>query len=277
MNPVSLDPAVSTATTTALPAEAPSLEPGAIADALLRLTPVEAGALSASDEPFFPYPFSLDFFRFIGASLSAQQGATFAQQLTGIDSPAGAPPSVTFPDGVNERFQEQWDNSLPGGYADEQGGTLTYDKMFGTLGLTNLEGGFSFGGGGSFTPDRSLSSPDAFGVLGAFHTHPYSQTEGGFTGVSFSGQDVATMLAQGDTLAVVQSGDEQFMLVRTDETPTNIDPQAVGNQIDARSAELQRQGVDFVTANNQAVQEAADRLGLAYYAGSDGTLDRVNG
>lgn len=313
MNPVQSGATAATSSTTTLPSERPSLEPGAIADALLRhsstpqgvdltqlragvrtigdvsptiatatqavlqarLSPVEAGELSSDGPGFFPFPFSLDFFRYVAAAIAQNQGATFAQDLFGTRSPADAPPSVTFPEGLNERFQTQMNNSLPGGYADEQGGTLTYDKGFGTLGLANPEGAFDFGGGGSFTPDRDLSNPDTFGVLGAFHTHPYSEAEGGFTGVSFSGGDVATMLAQGDTMAVVQSGDRQFMLVRTAQTPANVDHQAIANQIDDRSAQLQRQGVDFVTANNQAVEEAAQRLGLAYYEGSNGTLNRV--
>lgn len=243
-----------------------------------QLSPLQAGALTAAadEDSGGIFDFIIDLVRSFSADAARAEGATFASDLDGIASPSGAPSSVTFTSGTQNFFDRQWDNSLPGGYPDEQGGTLVFDRDTGLIRLVNLEGGFSFSrGGGTFTPDRYVGDSAEIGTLGVFHTHPYSAAEGGYTGVSFSGGDFAAMFEAGDTMEVVQSGDQQFMLLRTEKTPTNLDPAVVGERVDARFESLLDRGYDFAEASNLAAEWGAREYGLAYYEGSNGTLNRV--
>jgi len=316
MIPVTLSPTTSSSTTLLRPTTPP--EPAAVADLLLRhatgstgadvgqlragvaalrqtspsfaaqtadvlaarLSPVEAGALAASDDDGGDrlnfLEFISTFFRSFSPDLAAAEGATFAGDLAGVSSLADAPPSVTFTSGTQDLFDHQWSNSLPNGYPDEQGGMLVYDPDTGVVRLTNLEELFTIGGdGASFAPDRYVGDPDETATLGVFHTHPYSEAEGGYTDVSFSGGDFAAMLNEGDAVSVVQSGDRQFMLLRTGDTPPGLDPATVRDEVDGKFAELLEQGHDFAEASRMSAEWGARQYGMAYYEGANGTLNRV--
>jgi len=56
--------------------------------------------------------------------------------------------------------------------------------------------------------------------IGTFHTHPY---EDGTTGMAFTGADIASMINSGERIAIVQSGEYVFALLRTPETPPSVD------------------------------------------------------
>ena len=277
--PLGVDVGALRAGVTAIAQTSPSFA-SSTRDALAaRLSPVEAGALAADDDTggisnFFELLIAI--IRGFSPDIARAEGATFAPELTGVTSPADAPPSVTFTSGTQALFDRQWDRSLPDGYPDEQGGVLVYDPDTGVVRLTNTQEAYSFGAdGGSFTPDRYVGDPDETATLGVFHTHPYSEAEGGYTGVSFSGGDFAAMLAEGDTMAVVQSGDRQFMLLRTAETPEGLDPAMVQDRIDNRFEALLERGHSFDEASRLAAQFGAREYGMAYYEGSGGTLTRV--
>lgn len=252
----------------------PALANAASSAVTAQLSPVEAGTFAGSAIGFGGnfWDSILDFVDKVIADSARAEGASFQSDVTGAASPSDAPRSVQFSSGVQQTFQEQWINSLPGGNALEQGGTLTFNRETGTIGVTNLGGHGSTAG--TFSPDYSLS--DRQNLAGVFHTHPYSEAEGGFRDVSFSGGDIGIMLQEGHQMAVVQSGDTQFMILRTDATPAGLDGRAVAAEVDARFEELLGNGVDFAEASRTAAQEAADKYGLAYYQGSNGSLTRIN-
>lgn len=169
--------------------------------------------------------------------------------------------------GLKESFNKQWANSFPGGKSQEQGGTLVSDAA-GNLSMVNTGGGSS----GSFSPNLSVKSGDT--VQGIFHTHPYDASEGNHTGVSLSGGDAAYLINQQQSVIMAQSGQDQFMYMRTAETPASIDAVKLNNAQNARIGQLLGQGASFSDASKTAAQETARKHGLAYYEGKDGVLSR---
>lgn len=165
-------------------------------------------------------------------------------------------------------FDQLWGDSFPNGESQEFGGTFVKDIDSGEYSIINTQGGT----GGTFMPDYNI--PDGKEFVGVFHTHPYDALEGGHTGVSFSAGDIANSLNTDRKMAVVQSGDQQFMLLRTAETKA-VDRATFIQGIDDRFAELY-DGTNFVAANNQAALEAAKANGLAYYKGSNGKFTRID-
>lgn len=67
------------------------------------------------------------------------------------------------------------------------------------------------GGSGSISIDMRVVTGES--LLGSFHTHPYSKTEGSHTGVAFSGPDIAN-LAGGDqgSYKLIEAGTKRFAL-----------------------------------------------------------------
>lgn len=169
---------------------------------------------------------------------------------------------------MSKDFDRQWANSFPGGVSQEQGGTIVSDGT-GKLKLTNMAGGTS----GSFSPNLSVGENEK--VEGIFHTHPYDQTEGGYTGVSLSGGDAGYLINGKQNLIVAQSGTEQFMYMRTDMTPDVVDSVSVNNAQNGRIAELLGKGSSFSDASKIAAQETAKSHGLGYYEGGGGVFSRV--
>lgn len=169
---------------------------------------------------------------------------------------------------MNKDFDQQWANSFPGGVSQEQGGTIISDGT-GKQKLINIAGGTS----GSFSPNLSVGKNEK--VEGIFHTHPYDQTEGGYTGVSLSGGDAGYLINGKQNLIVAQSGMEQFMYMRTDMTPDIVDLASLNNAQNDRIAELLGQGSSFSDASKIAAKETAKSLGLGYYEGRGGVFNRV--
>ena len=126
---------------------------------------------------------------------------------------------------------------------------------------------------GTFTPNYTNPDPSRYQLLGVFHTHPY---DSGDTGISFSGADVAVMINEGHNLIMAQSGDRQFVMMRTDQTPANVDYTALNAAQNARISQLVGEGKSFADAASQASSELATKYHLAYYEGSNGNLTRIN-
>ena len=182
-----------------------------------------------------------------------------------------APETIDFLPDLNKQFDERWDASLPGDTSEEQGGTLVRDQA-GTLKMINTDPANR--NSGSFPVDRNI--PDGYTMVGVFHTHPYSESEGGMTDVSLSGGDSAYMVNNGDQMIIAQSGTGQYAMLRTRETPDNIDFDALNDSQNARMSELQDGGMSFSDASQQAAKETAQTYGMAYYEGSNGHLRRVS-
>lgn len=107
------------------------------------------------------------------------------------------------------------------------------------------------------------------------HTHPYDKSECGHTGVSLSGGDAGYMINSKQNVIVTQSGDGQFMMMRTAETPATADYAKLNADQNARIAELQNGGMAFNAASEAAAKETANAYKLAYYKGTGGVLQRV--
>jgi type VI secretion system secreted protein VgrG len=202
-------------------------------------------------------------------------GAGAAKPLADLTSlpatPADAPAKISVPAALDAKFDELWGKSFPGGRSQEFGGTLVRDKKSGELSLVNIGGGSS----GAFTAvDRNVAAGKE--IVGIFHTHPYSRAEGGYTNVSLSGGDVAYAALNKDPVIIAQSGQGQFMVVRTAETPTTVDFDKINDKGNDRVAELMRGGKGYEEATRIAAKEAAVSLKMAYYEGKDGEFKRVS-
>jgi hypothetical protein len=166
-------------------------------------------------------------------------------------------------------FQQQWDNSFPGGVSQEHGGTVVADTS-GKMSMVNAGAGDQ----GSFSPNLTVGPDKRVG--GIFHTHPYDSTEGGHTGVSLSGGDAAYMINKNHNFIIAQSGSDQFMYIRTANTPANVDFTALNDAQNARIGDLISTGHSFSDASKIAAKETAQNHGLAYYEGSNGLFTRVS-
>ncbi len=183
-----------------------------------------------------------------------------------------APKCVNIPDDVNKKMGEQWGKSFPGGKSQEQGGTLVRDKD-GNLKVVNTDTASSTGG--TFSADEKV--PADTKMVGVFHTHPYDKSEGGMTNVSFSGGDIANVINNSNRdMGIVQSGDGQFLIMKTAETPASVDYDKLNQDQNDRVAELQKGGKSFDEASRIAAKETAQKYKMAYYEGKDGVLNRVS-
>lgn len=180
---------------------------------------------------------------------------------------ASAPQTINIPPDVNQSMNDLWGKSFPDGKSQEFGGMIVQDSN-GKMSMVNQKGGNS----GSFLPDRTL--PPGTKEVGLFHTHPYDKTEGGYTGVSFSGADIS-IAANRSEPSYVQSGATQFLALPTKATPTDTDYKALNAAQNARIQQLVDSGVPMDQASRTAAQETAQKLNMAYYEGSNGVLNRV--
>jgi hypothetical protein len=164
-------------------------------------------------------------------------------------------------------MKDGYANSFPGGKSQENGGTLVQDKD-GNVSVVNQGTGTI----GTFSPDRNVA-PDQT-IVGTYHTHPYDASEGNHTDVSFSDADIA-YAAQHKELIVVDGGDKQFMVVPTDQTPPLDRAQMKKDWQDAFDAS-RGSGKSFSEASRDAAAAVAKKNNMAYYEGSNGTLNRVD-
>lgn len=91
-----------------------------------------------------------------------------------------------------------------------------------------------------------------------------------------SGGDAAYLINNKQNLIIAQSGEEQFMYLRTGETPASVDHVALNNAQNARITQLISSGSDFSSASKTAAIETARNNGLAYYEGVGGVFKRVD-
>jgi hypothetical protein len=202
----------------------------------------------------------------------ARRAIADALDVTGVGTipivPQYAPEQIDLR-ALQRDFKTLWDNSFPGGRSREQGGTLVSNNV-GNVSMIHPGGGKrdSFHADVRTDPDQKL--------LGVFHTHPYDSTEGGYTGVSMTGADAASLINNHAwNVIIAQSGDEQFMYLRTGVTPLYVDGNAVKNARDQRVRQLIQQGQSVSKASKDAARETAQAYGLAYYEGIEGVFKRV--
>ena len=166
-------------------------------------------------------------------------------------------------------FDYRWGEGFPNGpkgASKETGETIVANNRTGSLGVDKIGG---FGNTVDlFNPDLRPTDPQTNHTIGVQHIHPYSQAMGGFTGVSFSGADVAELINNHElNFEIVQSGGDQFLLLRTAETPMGVDRDAVDNWSIQRQQHYGQAGYSFPDAVHMTVIEMAQYYHLAYYRG----------
>jgi len=187
-----------------------------------------------------------------------------------------APQSITLPKEIRQGMDDRWDKSFPGGRSQEQGGIM----------VKNEDGSYGFKAGdpgatGTFAPNYADKGPDQR-LVGSAHTHPYDMSEGGYTGVGFSGEDIANLIYERDRLKMVEAGGTEFVLVRTEEFQTQINGldaaklKALHTEITATWSTVYKAAKGKVPERIEiAVKATVSKYKLSYYKGKEGKLDRV--
>lgn len=106
------------------------------------------------------------------------------------------------------------------------------------------------------------------------HSHPYTESIMG----TLSYADIASLLANApQRFSLIQSGDYQGMLLKTQQTPSlNFSEEAnVRAYAYGRYSELRTGGNSVLEASRQTVLEYASKYHMVYYEGAHGTLQRV--
>lgn len=121
--------------------------------------------------------------------------------------------------GITPEMNRLWDASIresESGAVREHAALLVWERE--RLRLTNIVEGTD----DEVEPDNRLQQGQRF--VGTFHTHPYVK---GWQGVAFSGTDIASTIADGENLSIVQSGTQIFTLARTELTSQIIDEEEI--------------------------------------------------
>ena len=163
---------------------------------------------------------------------------------------------------MNPRFQQHWKDTFKGKTPKEQGGTLIGNSD-GSLMMQEAPGG----------TEKNISMPATYDstqdYLGPSHTHP---SKG-----SLSGGDTAELINTPQMNIILAQGEEdQFMFLKTADTPSSVDRNALSTATKNRVDDLVlKEGMDFKEATKTAAKENAKKYGLAYYEGKGGVLHRV--
>ncbi|MEA1676182.1 hypothetical protein [Nitrospirillum sp. BR 11163] len=195
-----------------------------------------------------------------------------ALKLPISDSPQQAPEWIMSSPELQAKYEMLWRGSFPDGSPREMGGTIVSD-IFGNLSVVNIGGIRS--DDSTFEPNLNLGLLAPFyDVEGTTHTHPYGTPRRGNRGVSFSDADSNYLILEPIKFSVVQSGEKQFMFLKTRETASVFAPANFPFQ-DRGTNGLHALGMDFGEASRVLAAKAAEKYGFAYYEGSNGLFRRV--
>ncbi|MDE1145222.1 MAG: hypothetical protein PW843_01205 [Azospirillaceae bacterium] len=203
-------------------------------------------------------------------------------------SPAAAPLSFQFSPAFDQQSQTFWEQSLaplrnangappPKGQKEwvvEQGATIVATKD-GALEFQNI-GGLprpASEKNREFLPDLKIKDPENYTLVGTIHTHPYDSR---LTGVSFSGGDTETVMDYNINMSFLQSGEKQFLFLKTKQTPKAFNAKDIIKYQDERVHNLMKENKEMTEerASSIANYEAARDNNLAYYEGNHGKLYR---
>lgn len=189
---------------------------------------------------------------------------------------SSAPRVIELPPPIAKGMQSSWDNSRPNGAPTEQGGNI----------VRNPNNSFAWrqgkpGNSTTFIPDEDDVGSDQQ-LVGAGHTHP---TDSGATNVSFSGEDISSLVNGDERLEVLQSGKTVFIVARTAEFDGLIEaakkhPTDNEDKLMARIESSYRSVFDNHKGTYEQRAEAATvhvckEFKLVYYRGEGSTLSRV--
>jgi hypothetical protein len=192
----------------------------------------------------------------------------FVDATEGLLDASSPPPAINLPRGVSEAMNRAWDNSFSTGSAVENGGTIvSYPN--GAIEVIHEGSGHD----SAFRPEYERTHPDQTRI-GAFHTHPY---DGGQTGITWSGGDFVSFISDGNRIEALQSGSEQYVMVRTDQTPAVPDYETIHQTYgQAYSDAYAANGGDHQEALKAAAKATADSLNIKLYEGTGGDLRLLN-
>lgn len=140
---------------------------------------------------------------------TAQNDGAFEQIISHHLKLADAPTEITLPKELVEGLQNAWDNSFPDGKSQEQGGILVRHQDHSYEWKTGKGTGST-----SFRINyEDINKNETLALTG--HTHPYDESEGAYTDVSFSGTDLANFVYGQESAKIVQSGKTLFLVAYT--------------------------------------------------------------
>ncbi|MFE4105183.1 hypothetical protein [Almyronema epifaneia] len=185
------------------------------------------------------------------------------------------PEKFVIPESMKAGMLEAWKKSFPGGKSQEQGGILVKNKD----GTYSWKAGAA-GKSGSFSPNYGDVGADET-LVASGHSHPYDKSEGGHTHVSFSGADLANLVTQDEHFKIVQAGEGQFVVSRTQEfnkKRSELDEQGKKN-LKAEMKKLWNETFASAKGTFQerveaAVKAVCSKYNLVYYKGSGGELNK---
>lgn len=207
----------------------------------------------------------------------AQPDPGFAKLLSPELHEKDAPRSIALPAALTVGMQAAWKRSYPGGHPVEQGGNL----------VQNQDGSFSFRPGKAGTADKY--EPDNCDVgkgqklVGIGHTHGYEKEADEPTNVSFSEEDLASLLFMGQTFLAVQSNESRFVVARTAELNQLLEPmnyeqvQELAERVRSTWKAVFRSAKgSFADRTDAATQATCRAFHMVYYRGKGSNLKRVD-
>lgn len=207
-----------------------------------------------------------------------------AKPVTDLVSPtpklADLPSEVSLSDDACKSMQQMWNKSFDSsGNSQEIAGTLAKDSS-GNLVVLNQTSGSS----GDSTPSTTV--PSGYTYVGTVHTHPYGKNDGAWDGANlpFSDGDFSTLDDYNENVSAVQSGNNKYVLVKTQESANISDADAKAEYKKAFDAEYAAQkaagksSADAASAaGEKATAAVAKKYNWGYYKGTDcQKLSRVN-
>lgn len=183
---------------------------------------------------------------------------------------AHPPTTLTLPDSLHNSMQQAWNQSFPGGRSQEHGGTI-FQNPGGGISVQNQGSGTS----GTFGPNYVAPNPKQQ-VVGDVHSHPYDHTEGGHVDVGFSDGDLSSFITGTKVnIMTVQSGNGQYVAVRTNQTPPGGDGPTIRRTFNQVYDNLY-DGTNFKDAVDAAQIATANSLHIKLYHGTGGNLTLLN-
>jgi len=177
-------------------------------------------------------------------------------------SPSSAPIKLKFGT-LQPTFDNLWNRSNS---ANKEYGCIIVSKSDGVLKTRNVVVGKHAG------VEHDLSHAESETYHGTFHTHPF---EDGETGGAFSAGDVSFNINKGkDRIQFVQSGSDQFLLMRSQRTPTSVPfPCWKNNKMEMLK---ENASLGWGTVQRYISKKMANELNMAYYEGTQGIFWRVH-
>ncbi len=167
------------------------------------------------------------------------------------------PGSLTFDHRLWAVMDDLWQRSvarLAQGVVVEWGGLLELHR--GQLRLVQPVRGAAEG--------LRLVMPTDARFVGSFHTHPDPT---GYTGIGFSGADLADTANQGERMSLVQSGPHVFMVLRTAKTSSSLDVDEWRERMNTLFERAYRERGSILVASLTANRTICQELALALYYG----------